>query len=65
MSLLHEVIASEVTEAVKGGKRPVSIAGDCCTTIGVAAGLQRAGINPFVIWFDGHGGFQYLGDDTQ
>jgi arginase len=57
MSLLHEVIASEVTKAVKGGKRPVSIAGDCCTTIGVVAGLQRAGINPFVIWFDGHGDF--------
>ena len=57
MSLLHEVIANEVAEAVKGGKRPVSIAGDCCTTIGVVAGLQRAGINPFVIWFDGHGDF--------
>jgi arginase len=57
MSLLHEVIANEVAETVKGGKRPVSIAGDCCATIGVVAGLQRAGINPFVIWFDGHGDF--------
>jgi len=57
MSLLHEVIANEVSEAVKGGKRPVSIAGDCCSTIGVVAGLQRASINPFVIWFDGHGDF--------
>jgi arginase len=57
MSLLHEVIANEVAEAVKGGRRPVSIAGDCCSTIGVVAGLQRAGINPFVIWFDGHGDF--------
>lgn len=57
MSLLHEVIASKVTEAVKAGKRPVSIAGDCCSTIGVVAGLQRAGINPFVIWFDAHGDF--------
>lgn len=57
MSLLHEVIAGEVAEAVKAGKCPVSIAGDCCSTIGVAAGLQRADINPFVIWFDGHGDF--------
>jgi len=57
MSLLHEVIASKVTETVQAGKRPVSIAGDCCSTIGVVAGLQRAGINPFVIWFDGHGDF--------
>jgi len=57
MSLLHEVIANQVTEAVQAGKRPVSIAGDCCSTIGVVAGLQRAGINPFVIWFDAHGDF--------
>ena len=57
MSLLHEVIASKVTETVQAGKRPVSIAGDCCSTIGVVAGLQRAGINPFVIWFYAHGDF--------
>ena len=57
MSLLHEVIASQVADAVKANRRPVSIAGDCCSMIGVVAGLQRAGINPFVIWFDGHGDF--------
>jgi arginase len=36
---------------------PVSIAGDCCTAIGVMAGLQRAGIEPLFIWFDAHGDF--------
>lgn len=57
MSRLHEVIANQVAEAVRAGKRPVSIAGDCCSAIGVVAGLQRAGISPILIWFDAHGDF--------
>jgi arginase len=57
MSLLHEMIANQVAEAAQAGQRPVSIAGDCCSTIGVVAGLQRAGINPSVIWLDAHGDF--------
>ena len=57
MSLLHEPLAAYVHEAVMHGDRPVSIAGDCCTTIGILAGLQRANINPTLIWFDAHGDF--------
>jgi len=57
MSVLHEALARKVEESIGGGKLPVSIAGDCCTTIGVTAGLQRAGVNPFLIWFDAHGDF--------
>lgn len=57
MSLLHEPLAANVQETILRGDRPVSIAGDCCTTIGVLAGLQRAGINPTLIWFDAHGDF--------
>jgi arginase len=57
MSVLHETIARKVKESIGAGMLPVSIAGDCCTAIGVAAGLQRAGIDPFLIWFDAHGDF--------
>ena len=32
-------------------------AGDCLAAIGVLAGLQRAGIDPSLIWFDAHGDF--------
>ncbi len=39
------------------GRRPVSIAGDCLSAIGVLAGLVRAGFDPFLIWFDAHGDF--------
>ena len=57
MSVLHKEIAKNVAEAIADGLVPVSIAGDCCTTIGVMAGLQKAGIVPLFIWFDAHGDF--------
>ena len=57
MSVLHKELAKHVTAAVKDGSVPVSIAGDCCTAIGVMAGLQRSGIAPLFIWFDAHGDF--------
>ena len=57
MSVIHRSLANLVSDAILEGDRPVSIAGDCCTSIGVLAGLQRAGTNPFLIWFDAHGDF--------
>lgn len=57
MSKLYRALADEVREALLDGKRPVSIAGDCCATIGVLAGLQQAGIEPTLVWFDAHGDF--------
>ena len=57
MSLLHKEIAKHVSEAIINGEVPMSIAGDCCTAIGVMAGLQRVGIEPLFVWFDAHGDF--------
>lgn len=57
MSALHQPIAEFVSNAVLQGDRPVSIAGDCCTTLGVIAGLQQAGLNPALLWLDAHGDF--------
>ena len=57
MSILHKEIAKHVSAALTGGSLPVSIAGDCCTAIGVMAGLQKARIQPLFIWFDAHGDF--------
>ncbi len=57
MSIIHSTLANTVEVTIKQGKRPVSIAGDCCTAFGVLAGLQRANINPILIWFDAHGDF--------
>lgn len=57
MAMLHEALAKMVAHHLKSGFRPVSIAGDCCSTIGVSAGLQRAGIEYSLIWLDAHGDF--------
>lgn len=57
MSVLHEALARKVEKSIGEGKLPVSIAGDCVTSIGVTAGLQRAGLDPLLIWFDAHGDF--------
>lgn len=57
ISELHRSLADHVSGALKDGRRPVSIAGDCCSSIGVLAGLQRGNIQPTLIWFDAHGDF--------
>lgn len=57
MSILHQPIVEFVANTALQGDRPVSIAGDCCTTLGVLAGLQKAGLNPVLLWLDAHGDF--------
>jgi arginase len=57
ISQLHRPLADRVARAVSRGRRPVSISGDCCTPIAVMAGLQRAGLEPALIWLDAHGDF--------
>ncbi len=57
LAAVHRALADLVVATLQAGQRPVSIAGDCCTAIGVAAGLQRAGCDIRLIWFDAHGDF--------
>ena len=57
MSAVHRPLAYRVAEAVGRGERPIVIAGDCCATIAVHGGLQRAGLEPVLVWLDAHGDF--------
>ncbi len=57
ISVVHEQLADLVRQIALRHERPISLAGDCCTAIAVLAGLQKAGVNPFLIWFDAHGDF--------
>jgi arginase len=57
MSALHQPLAEFVAKTVRHGDRPVSLAGDCCTPLGVLAGLQQGGLNPVLLWLDAHGDF--------
>jgi arginase len=38
----------------------VVLSGDCTTALGTVAGLQRAGADPGIVWFDAHGDVQTL-----
>ncbi len=57
MVQIHVSLRSLVRQTIIAGEKPVSVAGDCCTTIGFLAGMQKAGIDPTLIWFDAHGDF--------
>ncbi|MGD2079379.1 MAG: arginase family protein [Chloroflexota bacterium] len=57
MSLIYQPLRDAVASVATRGQRPVSIAGDCCTTLAVFAGLQHAGLSPTLFWFDAHGDF--------
>jgi arginase len=57
ISVLQFGLAIFVADSLRQGVRPVSIAGDCCSAIGVSAGMQRAGLEHMLIWFDAHGDF--------
>lgn len=57
MTKINDGIAQFVTATCQHNERPVSLVGDCCTTIGVLAGLQRAGVHPDLLWLDAHGDF--------
>ena len=70
MGRVYAELAREVAFAAAVGELPVSISGDCVSTMGVLAGLQRAGREPQrILWLDAHGDFhtwgttqtQYLG----
>jgi len=60
MARLYEGVAAAVAEAVRAGARPAVLSGDCTTSIGTVAGLQRAGVDPAIVWLDAHGDVQTL-----
>ena len=64
MAVLQSAVAGTVAGDVASGARPVVMSGDCNTSAGIMAGLQRAGADPGIVWFDGHGDVQTLETTT-
>lgn len=60
MGTLYTQVAAAVASTVDAGAVPIVMSGDCLTALGTVAGLQHAGLDPAVIWFDGHGDLQTL-----
>jgi arginase len=57
VAAVYRPLVPWISQAAAAGRRPVSIAGDCLSAIGVLAGLQQAGLDPFLVWCDAHGDF--------
>lgn len=57
IAAVNEPIARFTEEAARAGDRPVCLTGDCCAAIGALTGLQRAGVEPTLLWLDAHGDF--------
>jgi arginase len=60
LGTLYRVVASAVAREAGHGGVPVVVSGDCTTALGTVAGLQRAGIDAGIVWFDAHGDVQTL-----
>jgi len=60
LAALYRLVTGAVAGAAGGGTRPVVVSGDCTTALGTVAGLQRAGIDVGIVWFDAHGDVQTL-----
>jgi arginase len=54
MAVLYERVAQAV---VASPEPPLVVSGDCTTSLGVLAGLQRAGQDVGIVWFDAHADF--------
>lgn len=58
MARIYSLLSEKIKEMVNDNFVPVSIAGDCVSTLGVLAGLQKAGKQPErILWLDAHGDF--------
>jgi arginase len=55
---LYEAVAGAVAADAGYGGCPVVLTGDCLIALGTMAGLQRAGADPGIVWFDAHGDVQ-------
>lgn len=58
MGEIYRVLSDKVKKIASLGVCPISVAGDCVSTLGVLGGLQKAGKTPDrILWLDAHGDF--------
>jgi arginase len=64
LTAVCEATAAAVAPVVAAGRVPVVFSGDCLMAGGTVAGVQRAGHDPAVVWFDAHGDVHTLQTST-
>ncbi|MFZ6722889.1 arginase family protein [Undibacterium sp. Ji49W] len=58
MGIIYRRLSESVERILNHGLRPVCVAGDCISTLGVLSGLQHGGKEPDrILWLDAHGDF--------
>lgn len=58
LAALYTSVAEATETTARSGSVATVVSGDCTVTIGMMAGLRRAGIDPAVVWVDAHGDLQ-------
>ena len=58
LAVLYAAVSRGVAADAERGGCPVVLTGDCLTALGIVAGLQGAGLDPGIVWFDAHGDVQ-------
>jgi arginase len=61
---LYDALADRVAQRAQEGAPTSVVTGDCLATLGTLAGLQRAGHDPALVWFDAHGDVHTLESST-
>ena len=64
LGTLYDGVRDVVADRVINGSVPLVLSGDCVASLGTVAGLQRAGLDPAIVWFDAHGDVQTLETTT-
>jgi arginase len=64
LSGLYSAVAAAVAADIESGQVPTVVSGDCLVSLGVVTGVQRAGVDPSIVWFDAHGDVHTLASST-
>jgi arginase len=64
LGVLYDAVADAVAQQARAGAVPAVVSGDCLVALATIAGLQRAGADPGVVWFDAHSDVHTLQTST-
>jgi arginase len=64
LTTIYAGVAEHVDADARRGAAPVVLSGDCLVSMGVLTGLQRAGTDPAIVWFDAHGDVHTIESST-
>ncbi|WP_328470318.1 arginase family protein [Actinoplanes sp. NBC_00393] len=64
IAAVQHAVASAVQPVATAGALPVVFSGDCLVAGGVVAGLQWAGHDPGIVWFDAHADLHTMQSST-